>query len=138
MVREGMSSRTGFQHTQGHTKGCAVHVCAPSSILLPGLTCQHLAELPRDLGVGRWAGFRGPSAPDQMLLSTEWGSGSVEGLDQHLLLPKLDEAHLPRKERQTGHEPSSLMPARGQEPEGSRATSLWPRFLYVIPASLSF
>ncbi|KFO20515.1 hypothetical protein H920_18108 [Fukomys damarensis] len=38
-----------------------------------------------------------------MLSSTKRTSGVIEGLDLHLLLPELDEAHLPRRERQMGH-----------------------------------
>ena len=66
-------------------------------MLFPRLTCEDLAELPGHLGLGRGAGHQGPLAADQMLLSL----GTVEGLDEHLLLPKLDEANLPRKRKQT-------------------------------------
>lgn len=53
-----------------------------------------------------------------MLLCAERALGVVEGLDEHLLLPKLDEANLPRK-RKTGHESPSF--THTHNPDNPRA-----------------
>lgn len=70
-------------------------------VLFPRLTCENLAELPRSRGLGGGVGRRGPSAPDQVLSSTGRALGVVEGLDEHPLLPQLDEPDLPGR-RETG------------------------------------
>lgn len=90
-------------------------------MLFPRLTCEDLAALPRYLGLGRGAGCQGPFAPDQMLLSL----GTVEGLDEHLLLPKLDEANLPRKRKTDVSHPHSG-PSRTLAAEAGKATQLRP------------
>ena len=120
---------TRFQHTWRHSNGDGLGMCngtksqkglcCESFTLFPRLTCQDLAELPRYLGLGRGAGCQGPSAPDQMLLSL----GIVERLDQHLFLPKLDEANLPRKRKTVVSHPHSHLPTT-PEPEGGKATQL--------------
>lgn len=85
---------------------------------LPRLTCHDFAGLPGFLDFGSWAGGRGPFAPDEVLSSTEWASGVVEGLNEHLLLLELDEAHLPGRERTRHWSSSCLWP-------GSKVMALW-------------
>lgn len=98
-------------------------------VLFPRLTCENLAELPRSQGLGSRAGCRGPSAPDQVLSSAGRTLGVVEGLDEHPLLPQLDEADLPGR-RKTGcrspshtHTPTTPA-AHGQQ--GHLATAWFP------------
>lgn len=92
-------------------------------MLFPRLTCEDLAELPGHLGLGRGAGHQGPLAADQMLLSL----GTVEGLDEHLLLPKLDEANLPRKRKADVSHPRSHLSRTSSRGWGGHPTEAWAR-----------
>lgn len=92
------------------------HVLCESVVRFPRLTCEHLAEPPRHRGVHGGAGWQGPSAPDHMFSSVERALGAVEGLDEHELLPELDEADLPREGKRDWRRSPSV--SRTHDPNG--------------------
>lgn len=97
-------------------------VLRESVVRCPRLTCEHLAEPPRHRGVRGGAGWQGPSASDHMFSSAERALGAVEGLDEHELLPELDEADLPRERKRDWCRSPSF--SHTHDPNGPRAARL--------------
>lgn len=106
-------------------------LCREAIMLVARLTCENLAELPGYLGLDGGAGRQGPFAPDQMLLPAQRALGIVDGLDEHLLLPQLDEADLPGGEK--GNATQVTLTHTHQDPNSPRAAR--PPGFSLVPTS---